>query len=241
MSESKNKKVKMKVGVIAAMSTERKQIAQLLTDKKEKAVGNFQFIEGRMGVNTVILMESGIGKVNAAIGVVEMIHAYTPDCIINTGVAGGVDASLKVMDVVVGKQVCYHDVWCGEGNEYGQVQGFPLYYVGNDKLYALATSVKGDVSVRGGLICTGDQFISDHDQLAVIKGNFPEALAVDMESASMAQTCHAFGVPFLSFRILSDTPGNDNRFDQYLNFWETVAEKSFQVTEAFLSSLPESL
>lgn len=231
----------MKVGVIAAMSSERKQIAQLLTDKKETQIGGFLFLEGRMGDNTVVLMESGIGKVNAAIGVVEMIHAYAPDCVINTGVAGGVDASLKVMDVVAGQQVCYHDVWCGDGNEYGQVQGFPLYFEGNATLYKLATEVKCDATVRGGLICTGDQFISDHEQLAKIKSNFPEALAVDMESASMAQTCHVFGIPFLSFRILSDTPGNDNRFDQYLNFWDTVAEKSFAVTEAFLSSLPSEL
>ena len=227
----------MKIGIIAAMSNERKQIVSLLSDAREIKRGAFTFTEGEISGNEVILMESGIGKVNAAIGASELIRSYSPDCIINTGVAGGVDESLNVMDVVVGQSVCYHDVWCGDGNEYGQVQGLPLYFGGDAHLFDVAMHLESEVTLRGGLICSGDQFISDHDQLATIKKRFPEALAVDMESASVAQTCHIFGVPFLSFRIISDTPGGDNRYGQYLNFWDTVAEKSFQVTEAFLRSL----
>lgn len=231
----------MKIGVITAMSTEHRQIAALLDNKKQSTEGRLNFVEGTMGNNSIVLMECGIGKVNAAIGTVELIRHYAPDCIINTGVAGGIDTSLGMMDVVVGKQVAYHDVWCGDGNAHGQVQGLPLFFDSNEELYSRAMKLQGETRIHGGLICSGDQFISDQAELAIIKKNFPEGLAVDMESGAIAQTCHLYKVPFISFRIISDTPGEDDRFNQYLNFWETMADRSFGVTRSFLSSLPTHL
>ena len=112
----------MKIGIITAMSSEQKQVEQLLANKKEYVEGPFQYTEGTIQNNTVILMKCGIGKVNAAAGTVELIRNFHPDCIISTGVAGGIDSGLKVMDVVAGSQIVYHDVWCGEGNAYGQIQ-----------------------------------------------------------------------------------------------------------------------
>ena len=231
----------MKIGIIAAMSKEREQVALMLGAKRETSHGGFSFIEGTIGKNEIVLMESGIGKVNAAVGTVAMINAYAPDCIINTGVAGGADKSLHVMDVVVGSRTAYHDVWCGEGNEIGQVQGLPAFYEGNRDLYSIATQLRTDVSIVGGLICTGDQFIQAPEKIAQIKSDFPEAYAVDMESAAMAQVCHIYNVPFISFRILSDIAGVENHTEMYNNFWGTIAEKSFAVTEAFLKALPEKL
>ena len=119
------------------MSSEQKQVEQLLANKKEYVEGPFQYTEGTIQNNTVILMKCGIGKVNAAAGTVELIRNFHPDCIISTGVAGGIDSGLKVMDVVAGSQIVYHDVWCGEGNAYGQIQGLPALFEGNDKLKAL--------------------------------------------------------------------------------------------------------
>ena len=88
-----------------------------------------------------------------------------------------------------------------------------------------------------GLISTGDRFITARTELDAIKADYPEGLAVDMESASIAQVCHIFNIPFVSFRIISDTPGAEAHFEQYLNFWDTMADKSFQVTRSFLNSL----
>ena len=90
-----------------------------------------------------------------------------------------------------------------------------------------------------GLIVSGDQFITDRHQLDAIKAQFPEALAVDMESAAIAQTCYLLQTPFVSFRILSDTPGADNHLEQYFNFWDEMASRSFDVTRRFLAALPE--
>lgn len=231
----------MKIGIITAMSSEQKQLANQLENPTERKEGPFTYTEGTIKNNTIILMQCGIGKVNAAAGAVEMIHNFAPDCIISTGVAGGIDSCLNVMDVVVSSRIVYHDVWCGEGNAYGQIQGLPLYFTGNETLFQCAISLDTETAIHGGLICSGDKFITDRQELETIKANFPEGLAVDMESASIAQVCHLYEVPFISFRIISDTPGAEKHLEQYKNFWGEMADRSFHVTEAFLKALPNKL
>ena len=231
----------MRIGIIAAMSSEYKQVAQLLEDKTEHTEGIYTYTEGRIKNNTIILTQCGIGKVNAATGAVELIRTFQPDCIISTGVAGGIDRCLKVMDVVASQHIVYHDVWCGEGNAYGQIQGMPAQFEGNPTLFNCAMSIDTQTAIHGGLICTGDKFITDREELDIIKGNFHEGLAVDMESAAIAQVCHIYKVPFISFRIISDTPGAENHWEQYTNFWGEMADRSFGVTKAFLESLPNQI
>ena len=231
----------MKIGIIAAMSSEYKQVAQLLENKKEYTEGIYEYTEGTIKNNIIILTKCGIGKVNAAVGAVELIRTSQPDCIISTGVAGGIDKCLKVMDVVASARIVYHDVWCGEGNAYGQIQGMPTFFEGNKTLFDCAISLDTETPIHGGLICSGDKFITDREELNVIKGNFPEGLAVDMESGSIAQVCHIYKVPFISFRIISDTPGAENHWEQYTNFWGEMADRSFGVTKAFLESLPSRI
>ena len=231
----------MKIGIITAMSSEQKQLANQLENPTERKEGPFTYTEGTIKNNTIILMQCGIGKVNAAAGAVEMIRNFAPDCIISTGVAGGIDSCLNVMDVVVSSRIVYHDVWCGEGNAHGQIQGLPLYFTGNETLFQCAISLDTETAIHGGLICSGDKFITDRQELETIKANFPEGLAVDMESASIAQVCHLYEVPFISFRIISDTPGAEKHLEQYKNFWGEMADRSFHVTEAFLKALPNKL
>lgn len=231
----------MKIGIITAMSSEQRQLANQLTEKTERSEGAFNYIEGKIRNNSVVLMQCGIGKVNAAAGTVELIRNFAPDCIISTGVAGGIDTCLNVMDVVASRQIVYHDVWCGEGNAYGQIQGLPLFFSGNDTLYDCALSLDTETPIHGGLICTGDKFITDANELKDIKRNFPEGLAVDMESAAIAQICYLYKVPFISFRIISDTPGAEQHLEQYKNFWGEMADRSFHITETFLKSLPNKL
>ena len=231
----------MTIGVISAMDSEHRQLAERLQEKKVADYGHLHYVEGLLGGNHVILTQCGIGKVNAAVGATELIRRFAPDCIISTGVAGGIDSCLNVMDVVVSSRIVYHDVWCGEGNAYGQIQGLPLYFTGNETLYQCAISLDTETAIHGGLICSGDKFITDRQELETIKANFPEGLAVDMESASIAQVCHLYEVPFISFRIISDTPGAEKHLEQYKNFWGEMADRSFHVTEAFLKALPNKL
>ncbi len=232
----------MRIGIVAAMSSERSRIQKLLKNVRESKAGPAcVYHVGEIGPNETVLAESGIGKVNAAIGAVELIRAWHPDCLISTGVAGGIDASLGVMDVVVGAEIVYHDVDCGPGNVPGQVQGLPPSFHGDSRLIECAKAIRAESKIAAGLICSGDQFVSSREQLEAIKARYPAGLAVDMESGALAQVCHIYGVPFLSFRILSDTPGAEGHFDQYKDFWGAMADRSFAVTEAFLAALPTEL
>lgn len=227
----------MKIGVIVAMNAEFELIGALLENRTERVIGGVSFLEGNISNKPVVLSKSGIGKVCAAVGTLEMIRNFAPDCIVNTGVAGGIDAALQVMDVVVGEKTVYHDVWCGEGNEYGQVQGLPAYYAADPYLYGRVMQLCTEVKRVGGLICTGDRFITDRKELEEIKGKFPSALAVDMESAAMAQVCYLYEMPFLSLRIISDTPGVAGHAEQYRNFWTQAPQCSFRIFRQLVAAL----
>ena len=188
----------------------------------------------------IILCKSGIGKVNAAAAATRMIMEHRPDCIISTGCAGGLAAGLKVMDVVVGAQTCYHDADCGEGFEPGQIMGMPARFEADAGLYAKAMglSARAGSRILGGLICTGDVFCTEREQTDAILRRFPEAAAVDMESAAIAQVCHIYEVPFISFRIVSDSAGDDKaRISEYRDFWSELADRSFGIFKQFIETL----
>ena len=227
----------MTIGILTAMSVEFRQVAAMLSETKTEGQGPIEFLTGSLGANRIILLQCGIGKVNAASGVTSLILHYHPDRIISTGVAGGIDERLRVMDVVVGRETCYHDVWCGEECDPGQVQGLPNRFEGDERMLKAALSLETEANIVEGLIATGDQFITSRKEQQHIKEAYPEALAVDMESAAIAQVCHLYGTPFISFRIISDTPGAEAHFEQYLDFWATMADRSFGVTKAFLEAL----
>lgn len=228
----------MKIGIIVAMQDELTCVEGMLNDKATiKAETGSNFITGKTGKHEIILTQSGIGKVNAAIRTCELIDRYHPDIVINSGVAGGIDASTRVMDMVVGTDVVYHDVWCGEGNEYGQVQGLPDRFAGNRELVEKVLSANEGKRVYGGLICSGDKFITDGEELNDIKRRFPDGMACDMESGAIAQVCHIRNIPFISMRIISDTPGVDSHWEQYTNFWEAAPQQSFAILRNTIENL----
>lgn len=231
----------MRIGVLTAMTSEYEQLTTLLSGAGTCEKGNISYLVGYLGDNEIVLRQCGIGKVNAAVGTSELIRSFSPDAIVSTGVAGGIDECLDVMDVVVSSSLVYHDVWCGMGCEYGQIQGMPAIFDASEPMCKAAMSLNGDAGnitrIHAGLICTGDKFITSREELDRIKSDFPAGLAVDMESAAIAQTCHIYGVPFVSFRIISDTPGVDKHIEQYENFWGEMANRSFGVTSRFLSRL----
>ena len=185
----------------------------------------------------VLVQKCGIGKVNAALGAQRMINEFHPDVIISSGCAGGNGDDISLQDVVVSAELTYHDVYCGKAIDdstvYGQVQGLPARYQADPYLLekALLTGAKP------GLIVTGDWFVDSKEKMREIVGHFPEAKAVDMESCAIAQVCYIYKVPFISFRVISDIPLRDTDASQYHNFWDTIAENSFQVTKAFIESI----
>ena len=224
----------MKIGIIVAMDKELQQLQHLFND------GN------------VIVQKCGIGKVNAALGAAEMIAQYKPDVIISSGCAGGNGDDVNVQDVVVSTELVYHDVYCGKAigdSVYGQVQGLPERFKADPMLLDKAVSCwplaisqmpkanSQKLKLHPGLIATGDWFVDSKDKMREIIGHFPEAKAVDMESAAIAQTCYLRHVPFISFRVISDIPLRDTDASQYHDFWNTIADNSFEVTKTFIEQL----
>lgn len=225
----------MKIGIIVAMRKELDLLLPLLHNGEESRMGGFEFHCGTMGRHDVMVMQCGIGKVNAAMGTLMLVNNFSPDYVINTGVAGGADPTVSVMDLVVSCRVAYHDVWCGPESVVGQVQGLPLYFEGSGRLLDLVPERE---DIHKGLLCSGDQFIDTNDALQRIKGDFPEALAVDMESGAIAQVCHLNRVPFLALRVISDSPGasHDNT-RQYLNFWADAPQETFNIVKEIINQL----
>ena len=173
-----------------------------------------------------------------------LVQQHRPEAIISTGLAGGIDPQVNVMDVLAAAQSVYHDVDCGTtlGCQYGQVQGLPARYDANPHLldHALTTAqqASGNGCLKTGLICTGDQFITDRERLDGIKCHFDDGLACDMESAAIAQTCYLLGVPFLSLRVISDTPGRtDDHQQQWDQFLASMCDRSFQFVKKYLETL----
>ena len=222
----------MKIGIIVAMRKELALLLPLLSNPSSESHDGLEFHTGTIGSNQVIAMQCGIAKVNAAIGTVTLINHYAPSLIINSGVAGGTDKSVNVMDIVVGSRVAYHDVWCGPESTYGAVQGLPLYYEADKHASQL---VANDKTVKKGLIVSGDQFVDSIEQVKIIKSHFPDALAVDMESGAIAQVCELRNVPFMSMRVISDSPGasHDNT-KQYNDFWDAPPAATFNVLHNLL-------
>lgn len=192
------------------------------------------------GRKDIVLQKCGIGKVNSAIGTVEMIREHRPDLIISSGCAGGADKNLNVMDVVVDRECAYHDAYCGDNCEYGQILGMPARFKAPEELVEKALTLNTDgsqMNIIDGLTVSGEWFVDSKDKMRSILEHFPDAEAVDMESCSIAQTCFRYNVPFLSFRVISDVPLKDTKASQYFDFWDRVAQDSFEVTKNFVELL----
>lgn len=227
----------MKIGILAAMDKEVALLLPLMKDMKEVEFDSVKAYVGKVSDHDVCVMKCGIGKVNSALNAFRMIKGFTPDLIINSGVAGGADASMKVGTLLVATEAAYHDVWCGPGTDWGHMDGMPARFPMDAKVIEACKSLSDVENLRFGLICSGDRFISKAEEVKAIKDVYPDALACDMESAAIAHACHFGNVPFAVIRVVSDTPGQADNISQYVNFWSEAPEKTFHAVSKILESL----
>ena len=196
----------MKIGIIVAMDKELALLLPLMADVSEISVNGFAFHTGKLAGHDIVVCKCGIGKVNAAVGALTLIENFHPMMIINTGVAGGTGATsepARVLDVVLASEIAYHDVWCGPGTVKGEAAGCPARFT-----CPLPEDIRRQLSVKEGLLASGDIFVDNPDDLRRILDLYPDAKAVDMESAAIAQVCYIKNVPFVCIRVVSDTPGD---------------------------------
>jgi adenosylhomocysteine nucleosidase len=212
----------MKIAIIGAMEEEVTLLREKIEDKTQEVIAGCEYTSGKMSGVDVVLLRSGIGKVNAALSTAILLERYKPDYVINTGSAGGFNPQLNVGDVVISTEVRHHDVDVTVfGYEYGQVPQLPPAFEANSRLIQVAEECAKeikDIQVVRGLIATGDSFMNDPVRVEFIRDKFTDLQAVEMEAAAIAQVSYQFGTPFVVIRSLSDIAGkeSDVSFDQFL-------------------------
>lgn len=211
----------MRIGIIGAMDEEVELIKGKLDNRQDTTIAGCEFHQGKLDGTDVVLLKSGIGKVNAAVGTALLIQLFEPTCIINTGSAGGFHEQLKVGDIVISTEVRYNDVEATVfGYEFGQVPGMPAYYTPDEKLVKVAQKAAEKVGIHAvtGLIVSGDSFMSDHQRVEELKQIFNNPYCAEMEAGAIAQVCYQFDMPFVIIRSLSDIAGSDAKvsYDQFL-------------------------
>jgi adenosylhomocysteine nucleosidase len=232
----------MKAGIIGAMEPEVAILKAKLSNCETISHAGYDFYQGKIDNNDVVIVQSGIGKVASALATAILIDKFQPDYVVNTGSAGGFDPSLKVGDIVVSSEVRYHDVdVTAFGYEIGQLPANPAAFIPHPTLVDAAQvgiEQLSNINAMLGLITTGDTFMTKEDDIAKARANFPTMAAVEMEGAAIAQTCHQFNVPFVIVRSLSDIAGKESptSFEEYL---ETASVNSSQLVINMLNALKD--
>ncbi len=226
------------IAIIGAMPQEVTALTKQLEDKKTLNIAGINIENGQLNGVPVVVAQCGIGKVNATIATTLVIEHFKPKALINTGSAGGIGDGLCIGDVVIGSSVAHHDVdVTAFGYQIGQMAQMPVTYTSDRQLLTIAkqnTHHFANAKVHQGQIVSGDQFIADSKRFATIKAHFPQAIAIEMEAAAIAQTCHRFDVPFVVVRAISDLADEaaDVSFEEFI---VTAGEQSAKMVVAMLN------
>ena len=232
----------MKVGIIGAMEPEIAILREQMSNVEVLEKGGFTFYHGQLHGQQVTLVQSGIGKVASAVATTILIDHFKPDCVINTGSAGGFDQRLEVGDVAIASELRHHDVdVTAFGYEFGQVPQMPAAYMSHPELINVAQSSIADLAQCKslvGLVCTGDSFMCDPERIEQTRAQFPSMLAVEMEGAAIAQACHLLNTPFVVIRSLSDIAGKESP-DSFEAYLEVASKNSSAMVMAMLAKLSD--
>lgn len=206
----------MKIAIIGAMEEEITPFKERFLISETEVIAEKQFFLGTTTKHCkIILLQSGVGKVNAAIGTALLIHKYNPDYVFNVGSIGACSPAFSIGDIVVSTAVRYHDVdLTAFGYEYGQMSKMPATFIPDKTLVNLAETCAQNlpqIQIKKALIVSGDTFLTSCEKVNFIKEQFSEICAAEMEAGAIAQTCHLFNIPFVIIRSVSDIVGFDNK------------------------------
>lgn len=222
------------IGIIGAMDIEVNGLISHMKDSVTESYGGISFTKGILNGKNVVVSRCGIGKVFASMCAQTMILKYSPEVIINSGVAGALSSELNIFDAVIASSMVQHDMDTSPlGDPKGLISGINIVNIESDKSFSekLKNAAVGlNVNAVCGVIASGDQFIADPDRKNEISGDF-NAVACEMEGAAIAQVCYVNKIPFAVMRTISD--GKGEALD-YMTFSAAAAEKSVQIIEKFL-------
>ncbi|HHV26827.1 5'-methylthioadenosine/adenosylhomocysteine nucleosidase [Anaerosalibacter bizertensis] len=217
------------VGIIGAMELEIKLLKEKMYIERKETIAGFNYYIGRIEEKNVIVTCCGVGKVNAASCTQALIDNFNVDCIVNTGIAGGLYSEVKICDVVISKDVTYHDV---DKRQMKNCFPFKEYFEGNEKLIELAIKAckqykHNNYKYHIGRIVSGESFISNSEmKKSIIEEYSP--YCVEMEGAAIGHVSYINNIPFVVIRCISDN-ADDEADINYNDFEKISAEHSANI------------
>ena len=228
------------IGVIGAMDEEVSYLKDQLTDSKVTTIAGMDFCEGKLDDKNVVIVKCGVGKVNAGICAQLLIQEFGAGKVINTGVAGSLDAKIDIGDIVVSTEAVQHDFDLtplgyapGEMYEDGLV-AFPADVTMREDAVNAVKEAAPEINVFEGRVCSGDQFIASKEKKEAIVSTFG-GLCCEMEGGAIAQVCYLNNTPFVSIRAISDK-ADDSEEMSYEQFEEAAAIHCATVTRYMISN-----
>lgn len=241
-NQSKTRCLNMKcIGIIGAMEQEVARIKEKMQDVQITKKASMDFYEGTLEGKKVVVVRSGIGKVNAGICTQILADVFGVEAVINTGIAGSLNNDVNIGDIVLSTDVLHHDMDAtGFGYPKGQIPQMEEFsFPADEKLRKLAAEVckevNPEISVFEGRICSGDQFISDKGVKDAIVSEFA-GYATEMEGAAIGQSAYLNGIPFLVVRAISDKADGSANMD-YAEFEMAAIEHSVKLTLGMIQKL----
>lgn len=232
----------VKIGIIGAMEEEVTSLKEAAIIGKMTKIAAMEFCEGMLGEKQeVVIVQCGMGKVNAGICANTLINQFGCGIIINTGVAGSLDARLDIGDIVVSTDAVQHDFtveaigFAKAEIPYTGLYAFPSDDVLQKKAVEAVKAVAPEIKVFEGRVCSGDQFISSKEQKDAIIADFG-GLCCEMEGAAVAQACYLNGTPFIIIRAISDKPDGSGAVD-FNEFKETAAARCAEIVRYMIENL----
>jgi adenosylhomocysteine nucleosidase len=227
------------IGIIGAMESETSLLRESMGKFDTIKIGGFDFYTGKIEGKDVTVLLCGVGKVNSAVGCSLLIQHFNPDCIINTGSAGGIHQNLKVGDAIISTGLIYHDVDVTAFNYApGQLPKMPQVFPVNEKLIKLAQEAVDQLKEEkvlpssfnhcSGIIGCGDIFMHEPQSIEKLRKVFPDIAAVEMEGTAIAHCCYLFSVPVLVIRAISDVAGTESPVS-FKEFIEIASRHSAEI------------
>ena len=229
------------IGIIGAMEVEVATLKEKMEDVRIIKKASMDFYEGILAGKKVVVVRSGIGKVNAGICAQILADVFSVDAIINTGIAGSLNKNINIGDIVLSTDVVQHDMDAtGFGYRKGQIPQMPVFFFNaDDNLRRLAAEVckevNPDIQVFEGRIASGDQFVCDQDVKNRIVSEF-SAYATEMEGAAIGQAAYLNEIPFLVVRAISDKADGSAQMD-YSEFEKAAVDHSVRLTLNMLARI----
>ncbi len=231
-----------KLGILGAMELEVETLVAQLEDKTVSTLAGSTFYSGKLEGLDVVVVQCGIGKVNAALCVQTLVDRFQITHLVNTGIAGSLSSKLDIGDLVVSRDAMYHDFdCCAFGYAFGNVPGMPLRFAADEELIACAQRAAEEIHPGHscvGSIASGDQFVSS----ASVKQRIVEntgAICTEMEGAAIAHAAYRNSIPFVILRAISDKADADAEMD-YPTFERQAAHRCAAVTKNLARQLAES-